>query len=128
VSARDALAHAGEHCFERHSSVAAKELLSEALRFGVGAFGVADAWRNLEKDGRFSADVDGRLVVASREVLAEERRMVKLAAEGRAGVPALNLTCEPTAHRFVWKVFPPPPHHSPEGVREPTATARFGVG
>jgi conjugative relaxase-like TrwC/TraI family protein len=90
VSARDALAHAADHCFERRSSVAAKELLSEAMRFSVGTFGVADAWRNVEKDGRFTAEVEGRLMAASRDVLAEERSLVKLAAEGRASVPALN--------------------------------------
>jgi conjugative relaxase-like TrwC/TraI family protein len=90
VDARAALAHAADHCFERHSSVSAKELLSEALRYGVGAFEVADAWRHLEKDGRFASEVDGRLMAASRDVLAEERRMVKLADDGRATVPALN--------------------------------------
>jgi hypothetical protein len=51
---------------------------------------VADAWRDLEKEGRFTADIDGQLYVASREVLAEEQRLVKLAAKGRATLPALN--------------------------------------
>jgi hypothetical protein len=90
VSARAALAHAAEHCFERRSAVPAKELLSEALRFGVGAFAVTDAWRELEEDGRFTAEVDGRLMAASRDVLAEERRLVTLAADGRATLPALH--------------------------------------
>lgn len=90
VTAREALMHAADHCFERRSSVAAKELLSEALRYGVGAFTVEDVWRQLEADGRFTADVDGRLMIASREVLAEERRLVNLASRGRASVPALN--------------------------------------
>jgi len=31
--------------------------------------------------------------------------------------------CEPTAHRFVWRVFLPPPDHPPECLREPTAAA-----
>jgi conjugative relaxase-like TrwC/TraI family protein len=92
VSSRAALAHAADHCFERRSSVPAKELLSEALRYGVGSFGVQDAWTMLEADGRFTADVDGRLMAASSEVLAEEQRLVKLAAEGRATLPALNTT------------------------------------
>ena len=37
-------------------------------------------------------------------------------------------TCGPTTHRFVWKEFLPPPHQSPECLREPTAAARLGVG
>ena len=60
MSAREALAFAADHCFERRSSVPAKVLLSEALRHGVGAFDVADAWRGLELDGRFTAEVDGQ--------------------------------------------------------------------
>jgi hypothetical protein len=84
------LAFASDHCFERRSSVPVKVFLSEALRFGVGQFDVADVWHDLEADGRFTADIDGRLFVASREVLDEEQRLVQLAAEGRASVPALN--------------------------------------
>jgi conjugative relaxase-like TrwC/TraI family protein len=90
VTAREALAQASDHCFERRSSVPVKELLSEAMRFGVGAFSVNDAWRNVEADGRFTAEVDGQLMAASRDVLAEEQLLVKLAAGGRATTPALN--------------------------------------
>ncbi len=90
MSARQALAFAADHCFERRSSVPVKVLLSEALRHGVGAFDVADAWRDLELDGRFTAEVDGQLMVASQDVLAEEQRLIKLAADGRALLPALN--------------------------------------
>jgi hypothetical protein len=42
--------------------------------------------------------------------------------------PSPHDNCEPTAHRFVWKVFPPPPHHPLECRREPTAAAWLGVG
>jgi conjugative relaxase-like TrwC/TraI family protein len=90
VNVREALAHAADHCFERRSSVPARELVAEALRYGVGAFRVEDAWKHLETDGRFTAEVDGRLLVASRDVLAEEQRMVALASQGRASVPAIN--------------------------------------
>ena len=84
MPAREALAYAANHCFERRSSVPVKVLLSEALRHGVGAFDVADAWRGLEQDGRFTAEVDGQLMVTSRDVLAEEQGLIKLAANGRA--------------------------------------------
>ena len=39
-----------------------------------------------------------------------------------------RLRCEPTAHRFVSKVFLPPPHYPLEGRREPTAAAWLDVG
>ena len=90
MSASEALAFAADHCFERRSSVPAKVLLSEALRHGVGAFDVSDAWRALEQGGRFTAEVEGRLMVASQNVLAEEQDLIKLAAEGRATLPAIN--------------------------------------
>ena len=90
VSAREALTHAADHYFERRSSVPARELVAEALRYGVGAFDVEDAWKHLETDGRFSAEVKGRLMVAHRDVWAEERRMVGIAKYGRASVPAIN--------------------------------------
>ena len=90
-SASDALAFAADHCFERRSSVPAKALLSEALRHGVGTFDVADAWRGLEQDGRFTADVDGQLMVASGSVLSEEQGLIKLAANGRATLPAMKV-------------------------------------
>jgi conjugative relaxase-like TrwC/TraI family protein len=90
IGAREALSWAADHQFERNSSVPARELVAEALRHGVGQVGVEEAWRHLERDGRFTADVNGRLYAASRPVLAEERRLVALAREGRATRPALN--------------------------------------
>lgn len=84
VSVHAALRHAAAHVFERKSSAPARELLATALAYGVGGFDVTEAWEHLTRDGRFTADVDGRLFVASREVLAEERELVRRARAGRA--------------------------------------------
>lgn len=90
VTAREALAFAAAHVFERKSSAPATELLAKALEYGVGGFTVEQAWNELEKDGRFTATVDGRLTVAHRDVLAEEQGMVRLAANGRHTLAPLN--------------------------------------
>ncbi len=83
VNVRDAMRHAAEHVFVRKSAAPARELLATALAFGVGSFRVEDAWKHLEQDGRFTAEVDGRLFVASSDVLAEEQYLVKQARAGR---------------------------------------------
>ncbi len=90
VSPEQALAHAAVHVFERRSSAPARTVLAEALTFGVGAVSVEDAWKNLESADRFTADVDGRLFAASRSVLAEEKRLTRLAAQGRATLAPIN--------------------------------------
>jgi hypothetical protein len=101
--------------------------------------GGADAWayESLAPEGE-------------RKAKREERRFIELAIEearksvgedGRAhpkvgavvvkdGVVLATAFrgCEPTAHRFLLKVFLPPPHHPPEGLREPTAAAWLGGG
>lgn len=90
VTPDDALAHAAAHVFERKSSAPAREVLAHALTYGVGGFDVADAWAALEKAGRFTAEVEGRLYVASAEVLAEERSLVATAKAGNASLPPID--------------------------------------
>lgn len=89
ITPKDALRHAASHLFERQSSAPARAVLAEALTYGVGAVGPAEAWAALEQDGRFTAVVDGRLMAASREALAEERALVRLASDGRNTVAPL---------------------------------------
>lgn len=90
AAAREAVEHAAAHVFERKSSCPARELLAHALAYGVGQVTVEGAWALLESGDRFTAVVDGRLYVASRAVLDEERSLVKLARDGKAALPAIN--------------------------------------
>ena len=54
---------------------------------------------------------------------------VNLAQVLQIGVLRSNIpSCGPTAHRFVWRVFLPPPHHPPESRRGPTLLAPASVG
>lgn len=89
-AAREAMEHAAAHVFERRSSAPAREVLAHALAFGVGKVTVEEAWARLEQGDRFTAAVDGRLHVASRAVLDEERKLVRLARGGKSALPAIN--------------------------------------
>lgn len=83
-----ALDHAQSHAFERNAVVSEKALLEEALRFGVGSVSVdavkAAYLERVEKGAILARELHGQKMVTTREVLAEERRMVALAREGRA--------------------------------------------
>ena len=90
ISAREAVEHAAAHLFERKSAVPARELLGVAMAYAPGHFSVNDAWKELESGDRFTAEVDGRLFVASKAVLAEEKSMIRLASLGRATQSPVN--------------------------------------
>jgi conjugative relaxase-like TrwC/TraI family protein len=93
VSPEQALDHAARHLFERNSAVPATELVAEALRYGRGQFKPEEAWAKIENDDRYTGRIEGRLYVASRKVLAEENKIVRLAKEGKA-------TLKPLAPKF----------------------------
>ncbi len=82
-TADQAAAYAIAHCFVRDSVVPEKQLLAEALRFGVGAVTPAEVKTALNAHGVIRADIGGRTVVTTPEVLAEEQRMVAFARSGR---------------------------------------------
>jgi conjugative relaxase-like TrwC/TraI family protein len=88
---RDALRHAVGLLFARNSVVSEKQLLEEALRYGAGHVSPEDVkeWRNLLPSNEMLwADVGGRRLVTTREVLAEEQAMLAFARDGRG-------TCTP---------------------------------
>lgn len=77
--------HAILHCFERASVMDGKKLLAEACRHGLG-LGVspAEIKRCFETDPRIiHINESGRTLCTTREVLAEEQRMVELAKAGK---------------------------------------------
>lgn len=106
-SPEEALLHATEHLFSRASVTPEKTLLEEVLRYGVGDVSVAKAWDafgrrvgglsptgDTNRTGPGAAedpllrvverDPEGdRVFVTSRNVLAEEQRMLAFARNGR---------------------------------------------
>lgn len=73
-----ALAYAVSHVFERKSSVAERELLTQALRFGLGRVLPVDLRHAVQRGENhiLSAVIEGQRMVTTREVLDEEKSML----------------------------------------------------
>ncbi|MEJ0090552.1 MAG: AAA family ATPase [Limisphaerales bacterium] len=71
------------HCYERASIVTDKELLRHALRFGVGDVDVAQMKRQLLRDELVKENVDGRQWLTTKDVLAEEKRLIDFVQDGK---------------------------------------------
>lgn len=85
LTASECVNHAVAHCFERASVMEAKRILAAACRHGLGHGVSADEIkRQFESDSRIiHVKEGGRTLCTTREVLAEERRMVELAKAGK---------------------------------------------
>jgi conjugative relaxase-like TrwC/TraI family protein len=83
VSEMKAMDFAMQHCYERASIVTDKELLRHALRFGVGDVDVAKTKRQLLRDELIKETVDGRQWLTTKDVLAEEKRLIDFVADGK---------------------------------------------
>ncbi len=82
-AARDAMAWAIEHTFERESVVPFRKLLASALRYGVGFVTVNDLIQELPRHELIIREKDGRQLVTTKTVLDEEARMLDFARSGR---------------------------------------------
>ena len=71
------------HCFERKSVLPERTLLADALKRGVGRVSIASTERAFQQQNLVTADRDGRRWATTREVLAEERKMIAFARNGR---------------------------------------------
>ena len=83
VSEMKAMDFAMQHCYERASIVTDKELLRHALRFGMGDVDVAKTKRQLLRDELIKESVDGRQWLTTKDVLAEEKRLIDFVADGK---------------------------------------------
>ena len=87
---RRAMAYAVDHCFTHDSVVPERTLLATALRRGAGEVTVDGMRRELEGHGLlFQQQGDTRLAT-TREVLAEEQRMLAFARSGRGRSKSLS--------------------------------------
>jgi conjugative relaxase-like TrwC/TraI family protein len=80
--------HAIAHEFERRSVVPERTLLATALRHAAGNAAPQDVHHAMQAKGLLTAIRNGQRVVTTREVLAEEQRIVRFARSGRG-------TCRP---------------------------------
>jgi RecA/RadA recombinase len=83
ISEMKAMDFALQHCYERASIVTNKELLRHALRFGVGDVDVAQTKRELLRDELIKENMDGRQLLTTKDVLAEEKRLIDFVADGK---------------------------------------------
>jgi conjugative relaxase-like TrwC/TraI family protein len=83
ISEMKAMDFAMQHCYERASIVTDKELLRHALRFGLGDVDVAKTKRQLLRDELINETVDGRQWLTTKDVLAEEKRLIDFVADGK---------------------------------------------
>jgi conjugative relaxase-like TrwC/TraI family protein len=83
VSEMKAMDFAMQHCYERASIVTDKELLRHALRFGMGDVDVERIKRQLLRDELIKENVDGRQWLTTKDVLAEEKRLIDFVADGK---------------------------------------------
>jgi CBS-domain-containing membrane protein len=76
ITAKQAVDHAIEHCFERVSVVREKQLLAEAMMHGVGSVAVDAVQRELQAADVIVKDVGGVRYATTRQVYREETEMV----------------------------------------------------
>lgn len=85
-----AVARAIGHSFERSSVVPERKLLASAMKQAVGVASPATVQRAVDGEGLVVGDRSGRRMATTRAVLAEERRMIGFARDGRGTCRALG--------------------------------------
>jgi conjugative relaxase-like TrwC/TraI family protein len=83
ISEMKAMDFAMQHCYERASIVTDKKLFRHALRFGMGDVDVAKIKRQLLRDELIKENMDGRQWLTTKDVLAEEKRLIDFVADGK---------------------------------------------
>jgi conjugative relaxase-like TrwC/TraI family protein len=78
-----AVRHAAEHWFERKSVVPERTLLAEAMKHAIGKAGPEAVEKEFRREKFVFGERDGRQMATTREVLAEEMRMLAFARGGR---------------------------------------------
>ena len=89
ITAKQAVDHAIEHCFERASVVREKQLLAEAMMHGVGSVTVDDVQRELQAADVIVKDVGGVRYATTKQVYREETEMVEFVRKGRGAYKKL---------------------------------------
>lgn len=89
AEAREAINWAAEHCFERKAVVGQRELLTEALKRGIGQAHAPSIIADFNRRPWLAGMRDGIQCVTTQSVLDEEQRMLEFARNGRGTRRAL---------------------------------------
>lgn len=98
-TAREATNKALNHLLERDSAVSERQLLTEALKQGVGSVTLEGLHEQLKRPDLIRAEIDGRKLVTTAEVLDEEQALVQFARETRGTCVPLGQYETPTFTR-----------------------------
>lgn len=91
VSPAAAVAFAIAHCSEQLSVVPERELKRVALLHGLGHVLPEAIAAELPRQGVIVRDIDGRTLATTQDLLAEERAIISLAANGRGSVAPVGV-------------------------------------
>jgi conjugative relaxase-like TrwC/TraI family protein len=72
-----------DHTFERTSIAEQRRLLTLALRHGVGRVAPEGVRAEIDAHGLLTREIDGKVWVTTKEVLADERQMLAFANKGK---------------------------------------------
>jgi conjugative relaxase-like TrwC/TraI family protein len=90
VTAKQAMDYAVAHSYERASVATDRELLREALHYGVGSLDVREVQRQLARDGFIQQENHGRRWFTTKEILGEEKQLIDFVREGKGVCQPLN--------------------------------------
>lgn len=90
ISQMKAMDFAIQHCYERASIVTDKELLRQALRFGVGDVDVEQVKRQLLRDEFITENLNGQQWLTTKDVLTEEKRLIDFVRDGKGKFKPFN--------------------------------------
>jgi len=94
ISGRQAIEHAVQHTFERRSVASDRQIMAEALRYGVGSVTVQKIRQEFQNSGFLIHKRDGETLTTTKNILREEKSMIDYVRAGRG-------TCRP----FVQKEY-----------------------
>lgn len=89
-----AMRDAMDHCLERSAVVPKRTILARAMKLGIGASSPQSIAASAQRQPFISRMLDGRTMVTTREVLAEEQAMLAFARQGRG-------SCRPFCSGYV---------------------------
>jgi conjugative relaxase-like TrwC/TraI family protein len=82
-AAKEAVTLAADHCFERQSVLPERTVMAESFKRGVGRTTIEQVERAFGERGFLTRERNGRRMVTTPAVLAEEQRMLSFARSGR---------------------------------------------
>lgn len=95
LDAEKAVDHSFENAFERKSSATEKEILTQAMKFSFGTANPDDIKNSYQKKEVLKFKTDTGTVLTTKEAIEEEKKLVRLATEGKGKFAPIYNRYEP---------------------------------